>query len=99
MSDTKPAFASPSDLPPPAGYSHVVTVPSSRMVWTSGQVGIAADGGVASGWEGQTRVAFENVGRALVAAGTDWPDVFKLMFYVVSTDQLATVRAVTEGMR
>lgn len=96
MSDTKLAFGSPSDLPPPAGYSHVVTVPSSRMVWTSGQVGIAADGGVASGWKGQTRVAFENVGRALVAASADWPDVFRLLFYVVSTDELASVRAVRD---
>ena len=96
MSDTKPDFASPSDLPPPAGYSHVVTIPSGRLVWTSGQVGVAADGTAASGWEAQTRLAFENVGRGLAAAGADWDDVVKLTYYVVSTDALTTVRAIRD---
>ena len=96
VNDTKPAFASPQELPPPAGYSHVVTIPSGRLVWTSGQVGIAADGSVASGWEAQTRLTFENVGRALVAAGAHWHDVVKLTFYVVNTDALATVRAIRD---
>jgi enamine deaminase RidA (YjgF/YER057c/UK114 family) len=96
MSDTKPTFASPSDLPAPAGYSHVVTIPSGRLVWTSGQVGIGPDGTVASGWEAQTRLVFENIGRALAAAGAGWHDVVKLTFYVVSTDALATVRAVRD---
>src|SRR5262245_47425371 len=84
-------FASPSDLPPAAGYSHVVTIPSGRLVWTSGQIGMAADGSVASGWEAQTRLTFENVGRALAAGGAGWADVVKLTFYVVSTDSLTTV--------
>lgn len=96
VSDTEPAFASPSDLPAPAGYSHVVTIPTGRLVWTSGQVGIAADGSVPSGCEAQTRLAFDNVGRALAAAGAGWNDVVKLTFYVVSTDELATVRAVRD---
>jgi enamine deaminase RidA (YjgF/YER057c/UK114 family) len=96
VSDTRPAFASPADLPPPAGYSHVVTIPSGRLVWTSGQVGMAADGSVASGWEAQTRLVFENLGRALTAAGARWADVVKLTYYVVSTEALDTVRAVRD---
>lgn len=96
MSSTKPEFASPSVLPAPAGYSHVVTIPSGRLVWTSGQVAIAADGSVASGWEAQTRLAFENVGRALTAVDAHWHDVVKLTYYVVSTEALATVRAVRD---
>jgi hypothetical protein len=47
---TKPAFDSPGDLPAPMGYSHVVSIPAGRLVWTSGQVGIAADGQAAQGW-------------------------------------------------
>ena len=90
------AFATPDDLPAPAGYSHVVSIPSGRLVWTSGQVGIAADGSVAQGWEAQTRLAFENVGRALAAAGAGWPDVVKLTLFVVAIDELASVRRVRD---
>jgi enamine deaminase RidA (YjgF/YER057c/UK114 family) len=90
------AFASPDDLPQPAGYSHVVTIPSGRLVWTSGQVGMAADGSVPEGWEPQARLAFENVGRALAAGGAGWGDVVKLTFFVVATDELAAIRAVRD---
>jgi enamine deaminase RidA (YjgF/YER057c/UK114 family) len=90
------AFATPDDLPPPAGYSHVVTIPSGQLVWTSGQVGMAADGSVPEGWEAQTRLAFENVRRALAAAGAGWNDVVKLTLFVVATDELATIRAIRD---
>jgi len=96
VSDAKPAFASPSDLWAPAGFSHVVTIPSGRLVWTAGQAGIAVDGSIPSGWEAQTRLTFENLGRALAAAGAGWHDVVKLMYYVVATDELPTVRAVRD---
>lgn len=91
-----PVFASPDDLPAPAGYSHVVSIPAGRLVWTSGQVGIAVDGSVADGLEAQTRLAFEHVGRALAAAGAGWGDVVKLTFFVVAVDELATVRRVRD---
>ena len=91
-----PTFASPEDLPPPNGYSHVVTLPPGRLVWTSGQVPINLDGTLAEGWEGQTRTAFANVGRALSAAGADWPDVVKLTIFVVDVSELATIRAVRD---
>jgi enamine deaminase RidA (YjgF/YER057c/UK114 family) len=90
------AFASPDDLPRPAGYSHVVTTPPGRLVWTSGQVGMAADGSVPDGWEAQTRLTFENIGRALAAAGAGWDDVVKLTYFVVATDDLLTIRAVRD---
>jgi enamine deaminase RidA (YjgF/YER057c/UK114 family) len=89
-------FASPSDLPAPAGYSHVVSIPAGRLIWTSGQVGIDAEGRAAEGWEAQTRLTFENVGRALAAASADWEQVVKLTFFVVSVDDLATVRRVRD---
>jgi enamine deaminase RidA (YjgF/YER057c/UK114 family) len=65
-------------------------------VWTSGQVPIDADGRLAEGWEEQTRTAFANVGRALRAAGADWPDVVKLTIFVVDVSELATIRAVRD---
>jgi enamine deaminase RidA (YjgF/YER057c/UK114 family) len=91
-----PTFASPGDLPPPTGYSHVVSLPPGRLVWTSGQVPIDADGRLAEGWEAQTRTAFANVGRALRAAGADWPDVVKLTIFVIDVSELATIRAVRD---
>lgn len=35
-------------------------------------------------------------GRALAAAGAGWRDVVKLTFFVVATDELATVRRVRD---
>jgi enamine deaminase RidA (YjgF/YER057c/UK114 family) len=89
-------LASPADLPAPAGYSHVVTIPAGRLVWTSGQVPLDAAGVAPEGWDAQTRLAFANVGRALEAGGAGWADVVKLTIFVVSTDSLATVRAVRD---
>ena len=91
-----PTFSSPDDLPPPTGYSHVVSLPPGRLVWTSGQVPIDAEGRLAEGWEEQTRTVFQNVGRALRAAGADLPDVVKLTIFVVDVSELATIRAVRD---
>jgi len=91
-----PDFASPADLPTPFGYSHVVGIPSGRLVWTSGQIAIDAEGDVAAGWEAQTRLVFENVGRALAAQGAGWADVVKLTYFVTGLEELATVRSVRD---
>ena len=93
---TAPHLSSPSDLPAPLGYSHVVGLPPGRLVWTSGQVGMDADGTVAEGWEAQTRQVFENVGRALAGEGAGWADVVKLTYYVTSVEEIATVRTVRD---
>jgi enamine deaminase RidA (YjgF/YER057c/UK114 family) len=91
-----PAFRSPDDLAPPTGYSHAVELPAGRLVWTAGQVAIAADGSIPDGWEAQTGLAFANVGRALAAGGAGWQDVVRLMFYVVDVAGLPTIRAVRD---
>jgi enamine deaminase RidA (YjgF/YER057c/UK114 family) len=89
-------FRSPATLPKPFGYSHAVLVPAGPLVFTSGQVGMRADGAIAVGWIAQTRLAFENVGHALHAAGVDWPDVFKLTYFVTDTSELPLVRSVRD---
>jgi enamine deaminase RidA (YjgF/YER057c/UK114 family) len=94
--DPAPEFSSPRDLGTPPGYSHVVSMPAGRLVWTAGQVGLDADGVAADGWETQTRLAFENVGRALRAGGADWPDVVKLTIFVVDVSEVAVIRAVRD---
>ena len=93
MTGGRPIFTSPGDLAAPAGYSHVVSIPSGRLVWTSGQVAMDVDRNVPAGWEAQTRLAFGNAGRALAAAGADWPDVVKLTIFAVDVNELETIRA------
>jgi enamine deaminase RidA (YjgF/YER057c/UK114 family) len=88
-------FLDPADLPTANGYSHVAKSPSGSLVWVSGQMAIDADGNLPhSDWEGQTRLAFENVGRGLKAGGADWADVVKFTFFVTDIAGLAAIRAV-----
>jgi enamine deaminase RidA (YjgF/YER057c/UK114 family) len=87
-----PAFSTP----PAAGYSHSVALPPGRLVWTSGQVGIAADGTIPPDWEGQTRLVFANLTDALAASGASWNDVVKLTWFVVSVEELALIRSIRD---
>jgi enamine deaminase RidA (YjgF/YER057c/UK114 family) len=98
MDATPPQFLSPPTLPDPPGYSHVVSARPARVVWTSGQVAMNADGTPAppGDWEAQTRLTFENVGRALEAAGAAWSDVVKLTYFVVDVSALQTIRSVRD---
>ena len=92
----RPTFASPPELLAPAGYSHVVTIPAGRLAWTAGQVPMTRKREVPEGWEAQTRLAFENAGRALRAAGAEWSNVVKLTIYVVGLSNLQTIRRVRD---
>ena len=95
---TRIEFGTPASLTAP-GYSHVASIPpGSRLVWTSGQVPIDADGAPAPAgdWEAQTRLTFQNLEAALALGGATWDDVFKLSFYVVDTSALPIVRAVRD---
>jgi enamine deaminase RidA (YjgF/YER057c/UK114 family) len=95
---SSPSFASPDGLSSPPGYSHVVSIPSGRLVWTSGQVAMDGDGSIvaAGDWGGQARAVFQNVTTALAAAAAGWSDVVKLTFFVVDVAELATIRAVRD---
>jgi len=43
-----------------------------------------------------TRLAMQNVGHALAAAGANWSDVVKLTFFVVDVSEVVTIRAVRD---
>jgi enamine deaminase RidA (YjgF/YER057c/UK114 family) len=98
MDSGAPQFLSPDSLPEPPGYSHVVSARPGRVVWTSGQVAMNADGTAAppGDWEAQTRLCFQNLGRALEAAGAAWSDVVKLTYFVVDVSALGTIRTVRD---
>ena len=89
----EPTFSAP---PHPAGYSHAVSLPAGRLVWTSGQIGVDAAGNVPAGWQAQTRLVFENLGRALTDVGAGWRDVVKLTIFVAAEPELDTIRAVRD---
>jgi enamine deaminase RidA (YjgF/YER057c/UK114 family) len=79
------------------GYSHAVVVaPGSRVVHTSGQVAIDADGKVPEGWEEQTRLVFRNLGEVLASAGAGWGDVVKLTYFVTDVDELPAIRRIRD---
>jgi enamine deaminase RidA (YjgF/YER057c/UK114 family) len=98
VSGSTPSFPSPDGLSPAPGYSHVVSIPAGRLVWTSGQVAMDGEGKVVGvgEWEAQARLVFENLTRALEAAGAGWSDVVKLTFFVVDVAQLAKIRVVRD---
>jgi reactive intermediate/imine deaminase len=91
-------FLNPDMLSPPFGYSHVVDSPVERIVYISGQVPLDGDGQLVGegDFEAQTRQVFENLTRALEAAGASWTDVVKLNFFLTDVTQITSVRAVRD---
>ena len=99
MEGPRAEFLSPDTLAPPFGFSHVASVAPGRVVWVSGQLPLAVDGTLAPAGDmaAQARQCFENVGRALEAAGAAWPDVVKLTYFVTDVSDVAAIRAVRDG--
>jgi enamine deaminase RidA (YjgF/YER057c/UK114 family) len=68
---------------PLATYSHGVEVSSgARMVFTSGQLGIAPDDTVPESIEAQAVLCFENLGAILAEDGMSFADVVRFNGYV-----------------
>ncbi len=74
----------PAGMAQPASrYSQGVEVPpNARWLHISGQIGVGADGVVASGLAAQFRQTFENIGAVLAGAGMAKSDVVKLTVFV-----------------
>jgi enamine deaminase RidA (YjgF/YER057c/UK114 family) len=92
-------FINPPTLSTPHGYTHVVEVPAgSRMAYLAGQVPLDSAGRLvgAGDFRAQAVQAFENLQRALAAAGATFSDVVKLNYYVVDATQLAALREVRD---
>lgn len=76
-------FRNPPELSMPNGYSQIVMVNRGNLLFISGQVGLDREGNVAGDFAAQARQAFENVKKALAAAGGKPADLVKLNYYVV----------------
>lgn len=73
----------PTIAPPFAAYAHGVEVPAgARLVLTSGQLGLAADGSVPAGAEAQARLCFRNCAAILAQAGMGPADVIRINAFV-----------------
>lgn len=73
----------PRIAPPFARYSHGVLVPpGSRLIATSGQLGLAADGTVPEAPEAQAEICFANIDAILAEAGAARDHVMRINAYV-----------------
>ncbi|GLQ36482.1 enamine deaminase RidA [Rhizobium albus] len=81
---------SPTDIHPPfSAYSHGVVVPEGhRIVFCSGQLGIAPDGTIPSDCAGQTRLCFSNAEAILREEGLSLADVVRINAYVTDRSHL-----------
>ena len=73
---------------PFAQYSHAVEVPAGRMLFASGQLGVAPDDKVPATIEEQTHLCFKNIGAVLEDAGFTFADVVRINSFVVSREHL-----------
>lgn len=75
--------------PPFAPYSHGIEVPSrSRLIFCSGQLGIARDGTIPADCAGQARLAFDNIAAVLAEAGMGLSEIVRINAYVVGREHL-----------
>jgi enamine deaminase RidA (YjgF/YER057c/UK114 family) len=91
-------FLNPAGVLASPAYTHVVEVSGGRTIYVSGQVALDADGNLVGRGDvrAQTRQVFENLKRALAAAGAGFDDVVKLTYYIVGyrPELLAPIREV-----
>lgn len=75
---------SPATIAPPfAAYSHGIEAPAGhRLIVTSGQLGIAADGSIPEGAEAQADLCFANLAAILAEAGAGPRNVIRLNAFV-----------------
>lgn len=90
---------SPSAIAPPfARYSHGFAAPAGgRLIVTSGQLGLGADGVVPSGAQAQAAICFANIDAILAAAGAAPKDCVKLTAYVTDRAHMAGYMAARDG--
>jgi enamine deaminase RidA (YjgF/YER057c/UK114 family) len=73
----------PTIRPPFARYSHGIVVPAgARLLFASGQLGIATDDRVPEDAGAQAELCFTAVGEILKAAGMDFGDLVRINAFV-----------------
>ena len=77
-------------------YSQAVAVPSGKMVFTSGQIGLDPKTGelVSDNFEAQVRQCNENLTAVIEASGGSLESVVKYNLYLTDLSKFATVNAI-----
>ena len=81
----------PTTIAPPfAAYAHGVEVPEgARLVFTSGQLAVDADGATPEGGEAQADLCFANVAAILAEAGAGPANVVRINAFVTDRAHMA----------
>jgi enamine deaminase RidA (YjgF/YER057c/UK114 family) len=83
-------FSNPKTLAKPPGYSYVVEATGpNRLIYFAGQLGVDMDNkfvGAPGDFRAQCAQAFDNMTRALEAAGAQWCDVVKINNFIVDIE-------------
>jgi len=90
----------PTQIHPPfAPYSHGIVVPEGqRLVFCSGQLGIAADKTVPPDCAGQARFCFANIEAVLAEAGMTLANVIRINTFVTAREHLGDYMAVRNAL-
>jgi enamine deaminase RidA (YjgF/YER057c/UK114 family) len=92
------ALAPPTIAPPFAAYAHGVEVSAGhRLVVTSGQLALSADGTVPQGAEAQARLCFANCAAILAEAGMVPGDVIRINAFVTAREHMAGYMAARDA--
>jgi 2-iminobutanoate/2-iminopropanoate deaminase len=88
----------PAALPAPlARYSHAIEVPpGARLLFCSGQLGLAPDGSVPEEAEAQAELIFDALERLLAEAGMGFGDLVRLNAYVTAREHMAAYMRVRD---
>jgi enamine deaminase RidA (YjgF/YER057c/UK114 family) len=98
MSDQKSTnevrFINPPELESPPGYSHIVDVRGSRLIFLAGQASLDAHGALVGGsnLEAQAEQAFKNISVALACVGCTAANLVKLTVFVRDMSKLPDYR-------
>lgn len=88
----------PSGIRAPfAKYSHAVEVEAgARLLFCSGQLGIAVDDVIPEAAEDQAALCFEAIGRCLAEAGMTFSSIVRINAYVTAREHMAPYMAVRD---
>ena len=92
------SLSPPGISPPFARYAHGVEVPAgARLVVTSGQLALAADGSVPDGAQAQAAQCFAQCAAILACAGMSAADVIRINAYVTDRAHMAGYMAARDA--
>ena len=83
--------------PPFSAYSHAVEAPAgARLLYVSGQLGVAPDGSVPSDFAGQAEQAFLNVVAILKEASMGPGDLVRINTYLTDSADIGAYREIRD---